>query len=273
MCTPQGGPLRIWLVAACMRAAPPKLLSWDAYSLVGTYKPGADVSVWGGNGTLPLDMWANGDGNFRLRMESADGCVPHVSFYRYGKDARSWFESKPLTIPNTFSGPAGVTIVAVVSMSTIVDDLVVGSAWERVFQCNDTSGLNNLGLARRESSNDMAVMLGDGGVNYTMNTQTAVITGSFQVLVFRIAHDASGAVFTDGALTELIPGSDKARPISFPGRYDRCYLGTAADDSLSLSGGIREVSVFLGAMSDLQMEQEYNRALAQWAPAACPPSE
>lgn len=231
--------------AWCPSTKPFLLAGWDVDSLPGTVASNAPVITWSSNGTSGLAMQGNGVSGNMPMLYYDHLCVPYVHFTR--ENTATWFQSGSLTIPSCAEEARGLTLVVTARMFASIDVMAAGSAWERLFQCADGRGANYLTLARRDSGNDLTLLWGNNGAYSQLYTPGPAINGSFQTFVFRMAPDGTGAVYTNNALTALTSDPSQPSPLSVPRTFANCYLGKAADDAYSLAGGIRELSLWVGA--------------------------
>lgn len=265
--------LSVPAAGACPVVQPYLLTSWDADSLRATVASNMEANAWNSTaiGTRPLAMVAGSQGGPVLQYDLTG--VPYVDFRRpestgHGLAPRAaWLQSGPYTIPASGTPTPGLTLVVTARMGTSGDAQKSG-AWERLLQCADGAGVNYLTLARRGSSNQLTVLWGNAGAFGELFTPFDAISGLFQTFVFRIRQDSAGEVYTetdtDTSETSLLrPLSNAAlsKPaLTFPRTFAVCYLGKSADAAdPSLTGGIREISLYAGAFTNTMMEEEYNR--------------
>lgn len=254
-------------------AAVQPVVSWDAYSLMGSVAAGAPISRWPGSGSSPVAMVGYGFNASAPTLQYENG-VPHVRFSRNGRLNYGWFTAEAnVTLPDTFSaGPAGLTIALVARMRTVVDGQQQGASAERIFEFSAVPGgsQNSLSISRDGSSNQIFAGYKNFGSSAWQFLTTNGINGSFQVMLIRFStQPAAGfALYTQGAFRTLYTYSFE--PIAFPKilAASGCFIGrpyNGANGDLHLTGEIQELSFYMGAFNDTMMAAEAARLTDKWA--------
>jgi hypothetical protein len=263
------------LTATCCFSAgsssisPQPLLHWDASSLYGMIQIGQGVDTWPSTGTNTVTMHGKGvgpDGQPTLELDPNTG-APYVNFRRNGQNSYGWFEagsSITFAAPADPSTPAGITIIFVARLHTVVDEQSKGAAWEHILSFGNsmTDPSDSIHVRRYlDYPYDMVYEHYEGSEKTYWRMMRDAWTGRFAVYTLRLlGNDLMFRV--NRIATNMAAGYND--PIKLPRTMSQCFIGRSGvtpewNTEIYLNGGISDLLIYDRGLADTELDMVYQQ--------------